>query len=154
MIKKLLIIRDTGICMSSFNFTSTKNEEQDMLISGFFTALVSFGEQTITSTDETRANINVIEFQKNTYYFSRKGHFLYVVEVDSASRNLASSGLFEDIIQDTSALFEKYCTEKIFDLNSCALPDSPSFNQEIRDIIARATRRSLFRKATAAINEV
>jgi hypothetical protein len=149
MIRKLFLIQESGVCIYYIDFSEIKTNNpkgvshDPQLISGFFTAIMAFGE---TAMDEKGDELNYICFKNLNYYFRRHKTFFVVFELDS-NTNLGENDISE-LIRNVVHIYEEFICKGVFEENACFFAPSEEFEQAIRDEIAKLMRRNLFKKFT------
>jgi hypothetical protein len=121
-------------------------ENDPQLISGFFTALFTFGDQAIESSGSQKEVVNFISFKNLHYYFFRKQQFFYVIEADSINNSLTKEDI-NGLIFTIANTFKEFIATGKFDIESDEFCQLPEFENEIRECIARLVRKCLFRRA-------
>lgn len=148
MIRKLFIIQESGVCIYHIDFSEIKTNSpkgtshDPQLISGFFTAIMAFGE---SAMDEKGDELSYICFKNLNYYFRRHKSFFVVFELDS-NTNLSANDM-SDLIRNVVGIYESFIEKGIFEENACFFVANEDFEQIVRDEIAKLMRRSLFKKS-------
>jgi hypothetical protein len=151
MIRNLYIVHESGVCLYHLDFTEYKTAAgkctgptDPQLISGFFTAIIAFGETTVRDT-EKGFELNFISFKNHSYYFCRIRQFFIILETDAVETTLTNESISE-IMQMVANLYQKYIDDGIFDENGCIYNPDDNFENEIKSFISKIMRRSLFKK--------
>jgi hypothetical protein len=152
MIRKLYIITNAGVCFQYLDFLQIQSKKEapaldPNLASGFFMAIIVFGENTIENSGNTKESVNYLAFKNLNYYFSRRNKFIFILETDNVNKNIEKKDI-DELIAGIANTFEEYIKNGVFDPESPIYTVNETFETQIRDLIAKLTRKALFRKST------
>jgi hypothetical protein len=150
----MYIVHESGVCLYDLDFNAIKmsngklNAATDpQLISGFFTAIITFGESTVNDMDKG-CELNFISFKNHSFYFCRLNHFFIILETDAVETNLTKENI-EDIMHQVVNIYQEYINKGVFDVDGCIYTPDENFENDIKNYIAKVMRKSLFKKIAA-----
>jgi hypothetical protein len=150
MIQKLYIIENSGICYYFINFLN--HEEKDISfdpnnISGFFSALIQFGDNTLNTNVSSNGELQYIYFKNSSFYFTKKDNLLLIIETSTICQTLSKSDLKEFLLY-CDELYKEYVRNNVFSQGIHQLAQDISFEQKIKAYLAKIYKKSLLGKKT------
>jgi len=146
MIRKIFLVQHSGVCIYCIDFLQIKSSNtkaisaDPQLVSGFFTAILSFGDIQLGNEKE---DCNYICF-KNLHYYFRKFNDLFIVfELDSTTK-LTPGDIF-DMIFHVKHLYTHFVENGHIEANCCEFNACNAFEEAIREKIAGLMRKNLFK---------
>ena len=151
MIKKIFVIRECGICLNYIDYAGIQtkanenNNKDPQLVSGFFSALMTFADETITS-GKSESNLSFISLRNSNYYFLKVNHRFYIVETDSNDKTMSMQD-FEELLKNICVIVEEYIKNGLMNEDICEEDCNSKVSNDIRNTVAKALRKSLFKCA-------
>jgi len=151
MIKKIFILRECGICLNYIDYAGIQtkangnNNKDPQLISGFFSALMTFADETISS-GKSESNMSFISIRNTNYYFLKVNHRFYIVETDSNDKTMTMQD-FEELLNQICVIVEEYIKTGLMNEDVCEEDTNTKISNDIRNVVAKALRKSLFKCA-------
>ena len=155
MLRKVFIINNGGVCMYYIDLTQIQTKYQKstisdpQLISGFFSAIMAFGEEMSGSaSDNGVKKTSVMLIKSMNYTFCKSDTRFFVVESDRNDRSLAQRDI-EEFLYYVVDVFDLYIQKGIIDENSDREIILPELENDIRAYLGKIVRRSLLNRASS-----
>lgn len=155
MIKKIFILRECGICLNYIDYAgiqtkaSSTDSKDPQLISGFFSALMTFADETI-SGGKSESNMSFISIRNVNYYFLKVNHRFYIVETDSNDKMNMQD--FEELLNNICVIVEAYIKSGVMNEDVCEDDCNTKVSNDIRNAVGKALRKSLFKCAGSSVS--
>jgi hypothetical protein len=110
MINKIYVIQDSGKLFYYYNNSDLEgeNDQDPIMVSGFFTALKMFAEEAI----ETARKLTKINFENTDYYFMTQNGRNYVAETDFRPGEVSDDDLYL-LITTLASVFEYFLMQNV-----------------------------------------
>ncbi len=119
------------------------------LISGLFTAIICFAEETLGIQSVTNNKTDFISVKSNVYHFRKVKDFYFVIEIDSFDTTLTKEDIEELIDQIQTLFFHMAEAEEIHD-PSILQVNCPTFIDETKKFVSNIARKRLRKKISPA----
>ena len=145
MIKKLFILKGSGVCLyfrDFCEFSMPSNNKgshacDPQLLSGFFAALMTFAEN-------TSGSLQTISMNNSNYYFHKDEEYYIILETDLVNPKINYDD-FMGLLKDITQYFVSFINIKELDTDFMEIIEDEHFSNTIQEKISRLYRRSLLK---------
>jgi hypothetical protein len=154
MLRKVFIINNGGVCMYFVDLSQIQTKFQKstisdpQLISGFFSAIMAFGEEMSGVSDNAEKKTNIMLIKSMNYTFCKSDQRFFVVESDRNDRSLAQRDI-EEFLFYIVDIFDLYVQKGIIDESSDREIVLPEMENDIRAFLGKIVRRSLLNRTSS-----